>query len=54
MVKKFQNYIEQGSWEEDIERQFDLLGWFCWAVIVIATIYFGSAFLHLLMREVPR
>jgi hypothetical protein len=54
MVKKFINYIERGTWEEDIERQFDLLDGFCWVVIIIAAIYFGPTFLRVIMQEVSR
>ncbi len=54
MIKIFTDYIERGSWEEDIERQFDLLDGFCVAVIIIAAIYFGPAFVQMVVQEVSR
>lgn len=50
MVEKFRNYIERGSWEEDLDRQFDLLDRFCWVVIVLAVLYFGPACLQIILR----
>ena len=54
MVKKFRNYIEHGSWEEDMERQIDLLGWFCWGVIIVAALYFGPVCFRIILEEVTR
>lgn len=54
MVEKFRNYIERGSWEEDLDRQFDLLGRVCWAFIILALIYFSPAIVMILIREVGR
>lgn len=52
MIKKFQNYIEQGSWEEDLEKADDLLNCFCWVVIILASVYFSPAVYQILAREV--
>jgi len=46
MGEKFRNYILRGSWEEDMERQFDLLERFCWGTIILAALYFGWGFLQ--------
>jgi len=52
MVEKFRNYIERGSWEEDLEGQFARLKVFCWVVIVLAALYFGGGYLQRLLVEV--
>jgi hypothetical protein len=54
MVEKFRNYIEWGSWEEDLERQFDYIERFCWVIFLLAAVYFGPTLLRILMREVGR
>jgi hypothetical protein len=41
MLKRFRDYIEHGSWEDDLEKGDDLLAAFCWAAIVFASGYFG-------------
>ena len=52
MVEKFKDYIERGSWEEDLARADDLLDRFCWVVIILAALYFGPALFQILAREV--
>lgn len=52
MVEKFKKYVEEGSFEEDLEKQCDLLDWFCWIVIIMASVYFAPAFFQILAREV--
>lgn len=54
MIRKFQNYIERGSWEKDLDRQFDCIERICWAIIILAALYFGPTLLRILMREVGR
>ena len=54
MVEKFRNYIERGSWEEDLEWADDLLDRFCWVVIILSSLYFGPALFQILVREVFR
>lgn len=45
MVKRFRNYIERGTWEEDLEKGDDLIEAACWVVIVFAAAYFGAGVL---------
>ncbi|MHB8772986.1 MAG: hypothetical protein ACYC7J_18480 [Syntrophales bacterium] len=54
MVEKFKNYVEQGSWEEDLESAEEWLDGFCWAVIVLAAVCFGPAIFHVLIEGVTR
>ncbi len=54
MVEKFRNYIERGSWEDDLAKGYDLLDAFCWVVIILAAIYFGPALVQIVLREVSR
>jgi len=34
-------YIENGAWEDRIERFSRYLDWVCWAVIIAAVLYLG-------------
>ncbi len=54
MVEKIKNYIEQGSWEEDLESAWKWLDGFCLAVIALALVVFGPAILHVLAEAVLR
>jgi hypothetical protein len=54
MVEKFRNYIERGTWEEDCDRQVDLLAGGCLGTIVLAVLYFGWGFLQAWMEGAIR
>lgn len=54
MVEKFRNYIERGTWEEDLKNAGDLLDLFCVAFFALALFYFGPALVQIVLREVSR
>ncbi|MHB8123767.1 MAG: hypothetical protein ACYDG4_16640 [Desulfuromonadaceae bacterium] len=53
-MKKLINYIERGSWEEDLESAEEWLDGLCLAVIALAVVVFGPAILHVLVEAVSR
>jgi len=49
MLSRFRDYIERGSWEDDLEKGDDLLAAVCWAVIVFACGYFGQGLIRAIL-----
>ncbi|OPY17090.1 MAG: hypothetical protein A4E74_01533 [Syntrophus sp. PtaB.Bin075] len=50
MIEKFRTYIEREPWDEALLRQEKQLKAVCWAVIVLAVLYFGPVCVGILLR----
>lgn len=50
MLKRFQTYIEQEPWDEEIKRQQRWLDRATIIVIILAAIYFSPVILHIFTR----
>ena len=46
MIERFQNYIENESWDETLSEADDWLKGFCYAVMILVVLYFGGGYLH--------
>jgi hypothetical protein len=50
MIKKFVTYIGQIPWEVEMERQERILNRGCWAIIILAAIYFGPICVQIFLK----
>lgn len=51
MIKRFQRYIENEPWDDKLEGLDErYVKKACWTLIVIAALYFGTAFWTILTR----
>ncbi len=45
MIRQFKRYIEEESWDEWLLAQEPALNRICWAIMILAAIYFVPAIL---------
>lgn len=49
-MANIRKYIEESNWDEWMDRAFEYLAAFSWAVIAFAVIYFGGVFMMMGLR----
>jgi hypothetical protein len=49
MLKRIRNYIENEPWEHHLERENALIERFCWSVLVLSALYFGTIMVRVAM-----
>jgi hypothetical protein len=49
MIRKFQRYIENEPWEEQVERGERYLNIFCWLAIIFAVVYFAPPVIRVIV-----
>jgi len=50
MLRRFQYYIENSSWERLIDEDGRILRLICWGVLIVAASYLGGVMMSVLLR----
>jgi len=50
MLRRFQDYIENSSWDRLIEEDGRILRRVCWGVLIVAAAYLGGVMVSVLLK----